>query len=50
MSDKVSLNIKISLFIIVPIIIIIVIFGIINTIYIYNMTKTDIFIWNISNV
>ncbi|WP_297203525.1 methyl-accepting chemotaxis protein [uncultured Brachyspira sp.] len=39
MNDKVSLNIKISLFIMIPIITIILIFGIINTIYIYKMTK-----------
>ncbi|WP_157152961.1 methyl-accepting chemotaxis protein [Brachyspira murdochii] len=39
MNDKVSLNIKISLFIIIPIIVIILIFGIINTIHTYNMTK-----------
>ena len=39
MNDKVSLNIKISLFIMIPVITIILIFGIINTIYIYNITK-----------
>ena len=39
MNDKVSLNIKISLFIIIPIITIILIFGIINTIHTYNITK-----------
>ena len=39
MNDKVSLNIKISLFIIIPIITIILIFGIINTINTYNITK-----------
>ena len=39
MNNKVSLNIKISLVIIIPIIIIILIFGIINTIYTYNITK-----------
>ena len=39
MSNKVSLNIKISIFIIIPIIIIILIFGVINTIYARNITK-----------
>lgn len=39
MNDKVSLNIKISLFIIIPIITIILVFGVINTIYTYNITK-----------
>ncbi len=39
MSNKVSLNIKISIFIIIPIVIIILIFGVINTIYARNITK-----------
>ena len=39
MNDKVSLNIKISLSIMIPIITIILIFGIINTIYTYSITK-----------
>ena len=39
MDNKVSLNIKISMFIIIPIITIILVFGIINIIYTYNTTK-----------
>lgn len=39
MISKRSLNIKISMFIIIPIISIIIVFGIINTIYTYNITK-----------
>lgn len=39
MNNKVSLNIKISLFILIPITIIILVFGVINTIYTYKMTK-----------
>lgn len=39
MNNKVSLNVKISLLILTPIIVIILLFGIINTIYTYKMTK-----------
>ncbi|CRF33920.1 chemotaxis protein [Brachyspira suanatina] len=39
MNNKVSLNIKISLFILIPVITIILVFGIINTIYTYKMTE-----------
>lgn len=39
MNNKVSINIKISLLILMPIVAIILLFGIINTIYTYKMTK-----------
>ncbi|MEI0550796.1 methyl-accepting chemotaxis protein, partial [Brachyspira intermedia] len=39
MNNKVSINVKISLLILMPIVAIILLFGIINTIYTYKMTK-----------
>ncbi|ELV06225.1 hypothetical protein H263_05462, partial [Brachyspira hampsonii 30599] len=39
MKNKVSLNFKISLFILIPIVTIVLMFGIINTIYTYKITE-----------
>ncbi len=39
MKNKISLNVKISLFILIPTVMIILVFGIINTIYTYKMTE-----------